>query len=141
MTFKKKIAYLIIGSLFILLLQVFFKGLVDPVSAQDGQLPSLGIKYLLTVDYPLGKKGDYLQWVKSVSKTLQEPEELKRIASYDNYFGVSPNRFIELEFENMEMASKYFERQGVRKVMEDLPNHGKNGQVYVMVLRGDYSKN
>ena len=141
MLLKQKLAYIALGGLLVLALQVSSTVMVDRASAQSGQAAMSGVKYILSVDYPLGKKGEYIEWVKSISGALQAPEEVRRITSYDNYFGASPNRFIELEFDNMGAAAKYFEQEGVRAVLEDWPNHGVNGQVHVMVLRGDYTKN
>ena len=101
---------------------------------------SNAVKYIYTVDYPLGHKAQYLEWVKSVVDALQAPEEIKRIASYDNYFGASPHRIIEFEFDNMADATKYFEREEIRKIFEDVVNHGIPKSFYVLNLRGDYTK-
>ena len=49
------------------------------------------IKYVYSIDYRLGKKREYVDWVRSIADTLQKPDELKRLASYDNVFAASPN--------------------------------------------------
>ena len=49
------------------------------------------------VDYPEGAKDVYLEWIASIAPTLQAPEEVNRIRSYDNVEAVSPNRFVEFE--------------------------------------------
>ncbi|MCZ6633199.1 MAG: hypothetical protein O7G87_07320 [bacterium] len=136
---KQKLIYIVFGGVLVLTLQLLSGLVVDKAVAQNAEQAST-IKYILSVDYPLGKKADYLAWVKSVSGTLQEPAEVRRIASYDNYFGASPNRFIELEFDNMEAAGRYWGRADVRAVLENWTNHGVNAQVHVMALRGDYTK-
>ncbi len=47
------------------------------------------------VDYPLGQKRNYLEWVRSIADALQAPEELKRLASYDNVFSATPHRVVD----------------------------------------------
>ncbi len=98
------------------------------------------VKYLYAIDYPLAGKTAYLEWVKSVGALLQTPEEINRIASYDNYFGASPHRFIEFEFDNLAAAGKYFSRPEIESALSQSVNHGINAQVTVLKLRGDYEK-
>ena len=83
------------------------------------------IKIVSFVDYPLGKKAEYLSWVSSIAETLQKPKEVLRIASYDNYYGSNPHRLVEFEFASQEDAQKYWEREDIKKILQDLPNlHG-----------------
>jgi hypothetical protein len=99
------------------------------------------IKYVYAVDYPLGRKRDYLEWVRNIADTLQEPTELRAIASFDNYFSESPHRLIEFVFENMVDAAHYFERKEIRRVLQgELPAHAENVRIMVMERRGDYTK-
>jgi uncharacterized protein (DUF1330 family) len=98
------------------------------------------IKFVVTVDYPLRQKAAYLSWVKSVVPTLQAPQQVKSVASYDNYFGTWPHRFVEFEFNNMSQAAEYFERPEVRNIFEDVVNHGINVTISVLQLRNDYKK-
>ncbi len=138
MQHKQKLAYIALGAVLVLALQFSADTIVDQAGAQgSGKAP---IKYILSVDYPVGQKADYIAWVKSVAGDLQVPAEVKSLTSYDNYFGASPNRFIELEFDSMADASSYLENEGVQAVFDDWPNHGVNAQVHVMKLRGDYTK-
>ena len=139
MRLKQKLIYIALGGFLVLGGQMASRLLVDSAAAQDG-MDKGGIKYILSVDYPLGQKADYLAWVQSVAGDLTAPPQLRRIASYDNYFGASPNRFIELEFDDMESAGRYWENAAVQAVLEDWPNHGINAQVHVMVKRSDYTK-
>ncbi len=53
------------------------------------------IKYVYEIDYPLGQKRNYLEWVRSIADALQAPEELKRLASYDNVFSATPHRVVD----------------------------------------------
>lgn len=98
------------------------------------------IKYVYSIDYPIGKKEEYLEWVKSIVATLQAPDEVKRVASYDNYFSESPHRFVEFEFDDIVAAAKYWGREEIKKVLEDLSSNGINIRVNVLTLRGDYTK-
>ena len=105
--FKQKFAYTLLGGLLVFALQFSSINIVDNAAAQGGkestEMPM--IKYIFSIDYPLGKKGEYLQWIKSIADILQAPEELQSISSYDNYYGGSPHRFIEFEFANMMAAT------------------------------------
>jgi len=65
------------------------------------------VKSVLLVDYPLGGKQAYLDWVESVSSITVGPTQLKTIASYDNYYGETPHRLVEFEFANQEEADAY----------------------------------
>jgi len=96
------------------------------------------VKYLFGLDYPLGMKDDYLRWVQSVADSLHAPEEINRITSYDNYFGTSPHRYIEFEFDDLNAAARYFERPGISHIFEDIVDHGVNGRVAILRLRRDY---
>ena len=60
----------------------------------------LSVKGLLLIDYPVGGKQAYLDWAASVSSTITEQPELRRVGVYENYYGVSPQRLVILEFAN-----------------------------------------
>jgi hypothetical protein len=99
------------------------------------------IKYVYEIDYPLGEKRKYLEWVRSIADTLQAPGELKRLASYDNAFSASPHRVIEFTFDSMADAGKYFDRKEMVRIFQgELPAHGENIHIKVLTLRGDYTK-
>lgn len=97
------------------------------------------IKYVYTIDYPMGGKAAYLDWVKSIVSTLQKPEELISLASYDNYFNESPHRVVEFEFANNLDAAKYFDNPIIRNVVERVVDHGITKDVFVLHKRGDYN--
>ncbi|MFP6647085.1 MAG: hypothetical protein VCF24_26510 [Candidatus Latescibacterota bacterium] len=136
---RQKLFFAGIGGIFVLSLQ-FASGVVTSAEA-DHHVESTPVKYVMTVDYPVGGKADYIAWVTSVAADLQAPPELQRIASYDNYHGASPHRVIEMEFDSMADAAAYLENPAVRAVFDDLPNHGVNSSLNVFVKRSDYSKN
>ena len=97
------------------------------------------IKYVYTIDYPMGGKAAYLDWVKSIVSTLQKPEELISLASYDNYFNETPERVVEFEFANNLDAAKYFDNPEIRNVIEQVVDHGITKGVFVLNKRGDYN--
>lgn len=98
------------------------------------------IKYVFSIDYPLGQKEAYLEWIGSIADYLQVSEHVERIASYDNYFGVSPHRRIEFEFETMADAASYFSDPTIVDILADIVNHGIDGSSAVLTLRSDYVK-
>ena len=99
------------------------------------------IKYVYMIDYPLGQKRTYLEWVRLIADTLQAPDELKRLAAYDNYFSATPQRIIEFTFDSLVDAAAYFERKEISRVLQgELPAHAVNIQIIVLKLLGDYTK-
>jgi hypothetical protein len=99
------------------------------------------IKYVYSIDYPAGHKRDYLEWVRSIADTLQKPDELKQLASYDNVFSASPQRIVEFSFESLGDAGRYFERAEIMRIFEgELPSHGTNIGITVLKRLSDYSK-
>ena len=97
------------------------------------------VKYVYTLDYPMVEKAEYIEWISSIASTLQEPDELLSIASYDNYFNASPHRYIEFVFANRTDATKYFEHTEISKIVNDLVNHGINVNIHLIKGRADYS--
>ena len=108
------------------------------VHGQEAVKGRPAVKYVFTVDYPLDGKDKYIAWVNSVAKRLAAPAEVRRITSYDSYFGDSPHRVVEFEFDNMEDAGKYWSNEKVKAVFEDVTEYGVNGRVQVLILRSDY---
>ena len=100
--------------------------------------PGRTVKLVYLVDYPLGGKDAYLEWIASVAPSLQAPEEVKRIASYDNLHGASPHRFVEFEFDTVEEANTYIEREEVDAVSTELPNRTSKSTQLMFELRSDY---
>lgn len=86
-------------------------------------------------------KDKYLAWVQSIAATLQAPVELRRLASYDNAYALTPHRVVEFTFDSPEDAARYFDRQEIGLILKtDLPEHSANIHTKVLVLRDDYSK-
>jgi hypothetical protein len=98
------------------------------------------IKYVYAIDYPVGQKRAYLEWVRSIADTLQKPDELKHLASYDNVFSSSPQRVVEFSFDSLVDAGAYFDRPEIAKVFgAELPQHGANIKITVLKRLSDYS--
>jgi hypothetical protein len=117
----------------VLIIAVVF--MASTLTAQGGL-----VKYVYTLDYPVGEKVEYLEWIKTISRTMQAPEELLSIASYDNYFNASPHRYIEFVFANATDAIKYFENPEISKIVGETVNHVINGDVNLLKGRGDYNE-
>ena len=97
------------------------------------------VKTVYLVDYPLGGKAEYLEWIASIAPMLQAPEQVKRIASYDNYYGVTPHRYVEFEFDSYEEANTYQELPYVQQhVNAELPNRSRRTSVLTFEMRPDY---
>ena len=105
---------------------------------EKGEEGDWQIKGVYFIDYPLGEKKAYLDWVDSISATLIEPPQLKSIASYDNYYGESPHRLVELEFASQEDADVYGEIEGVMAVEAELDDRTGSWVEHIFQLRSDY---
>ena len=96
------------------------------------------IKGVLLIDYPLGRKQAYLEWVASVSQALVAPPQLKATASYDNYYGESPHRLVELEFASQEDIDAYEQLEGIMAIEAELDNQAGSWVLHTFELRSDY---
>lgn len=109
------------------------------VHGQDAMKGRPSVKYVVSVDYPVEGKDRYIAWVRSVAEDLKAPAEVRRITSYDDYFGESPQRVVEFEFDSIEDAGKYFANEKVRAVFEKVPDYGLHAKVQMLLLRSDYT--
>ena len=96
------------------------------------------IKGILLIDYPLGRKQAYLEWVASVSQALVAPPQLKATASYDNYYGESPHRLVELEFASQEDIDASEELEEIMAIEAELDNQAGSWVLHTFELRSDY---
>lgn len=99
------------------------------------------VKYVYAIDYPIGHKRAYLEWVRSIADRLQAPAELKRIGSFENFFSASPQRTVEFEFDTLEDAARYFERPEIAHIFQsELPLHADRVAITVLKALSDYNK-
>ena len=104
-------------------------------------MEAIPVKLVWLIDYPEGGKDAYIAWVASVAPTLQAPEEVVRIRSYDNEDPeMSPNRLVEFEFKSFLDAATYLNRPEIAAVFEELPNRSSDTTVHTFIQRSDYSK-
>ena len=107
----------------------------------DPSMEAAAVKLVLLVDYPEGGKDAYIAWVASVAATLQAPEEVVRIRSYDNVDEtMSPNRIVEFDFDSFLDSAAYFNRPEIAAIFEDIPNHTSVATMHTFIERSDYDK-
>ena len=117
---------------------------MDAAATMDATMSDVAVapvKLVWLVNYPLGGKDVYLDWIASVAPTLSAPEEVIRIASYDNYYGENPHRLVEFEFDSFVDAMTYFNMPEIAAVFEELPNRASEVSMHTFIGRSDYSKN
>ena len=107
----------------------------DYAKTDEGNWP---VKGVLLIDYPLGGKQAYLDWVESISSITVGPSQLKTIASYDNYYGETPHRLVEFEFANEEDATAYGELEDIMANEAELDVRTGSWVQHTFVLRSDY---
>ena len=98
------------------------------------------VKFVLLIDYPEGGKDAYLAQVASIAETLQAPEEIVRIRSYDNQDPeMSPHRLVEYDFKSFLDAATYLNRPEIAALLADLPNHATEVTTYTFIQDVDYT--
>ena len=107
----------------------------DYAKEEEGNWP---IKGVLLINYPLGGKQAYLDWVESVSSITVGPPQLKTIASYDNYYGETPHRLVEFEFASQEDADIYGALEDIMAIEAELDNRTGSWSNHTFELRSDY---
>ena len=98
------------------------------------------VKLVWLIDYPENGKDAYLQWVASNAPTLQAPEEVNRIRSYDSLENVGPRRFVEFEFDSFLDAATYLNRPEIAAILEELPNRATQVSAHTFIERSHYAK-
>lgn len=117
------------------------RDVVIDVTEDDTMGDAVPVKLVWLIDYPDGGKDAYIEWVASIAETLQSPDEVVRIRSYDNEDQtMSPNRLVEFEFASFLDAATYLNRSEIAEVLEDLPNHTSEATVHTFIERSDYQK-
>lgn len=115
--------------------------ILDSVQPEDSMVEAIPMKIVLLIDYPEGGKDAYIEWVRSVAPTLQAFEEVRRIRTYDNQDPtMSPNRFVEYEFDSFLEMAAYLNRPEIAAIMSELPNRASDVNLYTFIQRSDYSK-
>ena len=109
-------------------------------TTMDDMVEAVPVKLVWLVDYPEEGKDTYLEWIASIASTLQAPEEVNRIRSYDNLEDVGPRRFVEFEFDSFLDAAAYMNRPEIAAVFEELPNRATQVSAHTFIERSDYAK-
>ena len=96
------------------------------------------IKGIIFINYPLGGKAAYLEWVASISSELVGPPQVKAVSSYDNYNGESPHRLVTLEFASQEDVETYEALEDIMAIEAELDNQASSWVLHTFELRSDY---
>jgi len=148
MKLNQKLLYVVIGALLLGFGQVGFyltqqHTLAASHEAHEqehkAEVQQEKIKIIHLINYPLGGKTKYLEWVKEVGPSLVQAE-VQRIRSYDNFDGGNPHRLVEMEFDSIEDMQKFQRRSEIRSLLDDLSNHTSSSHTHTFVQRSDYLK-
>ncbi len=140
-----------IGSMLLLMFAISLMALIgcesvqdvveDTVQPEDSMVEKIPVKFVLLIDYPEGQKDAYIAWVASVAATLQAPEEIDRIRSYDNLDQtMSPHRLVEFEFDSFLDMATYMNRPEIAGILGDIPIHASKVRAHTFIQRSDYEK-
>ena len=148
MKLNQKLLYVVIGALLLGFGQVgFYLTQQHTLAASheaheqehETEVQQEKIKIIHLINYPLGGKTKYLEWVKEVGSSLVQAE-VQRIRSYDNFDGGNPHRLVEMEFDSIEDMQKFQRRSEIRSILDDLSNHTSSSHTHTFVQRSDYLK-
>ena len=148
MKLNQKLLYVVIGALLLVFGQVgFYLTQQHTLAASheaheqehETEVQQEKIKIIHLINYPLGGKTKYLEWVKEVGPSLVQAE-VQRIRSYDNFDGGNPHRLVEMEFDSIEDMQKFQRRSEIRSILDDLSNHTSSSHTHTFVQRSDYLK-
>ena len=103
-------------------------------------MEAVPVKLVGLINYPVGGKDAYIAWAASVAPIMQAPDELKRVAAYENIRGENPHRLVEFEFDSFADSAKYLNRPEIAAILQSLPDYSSDASAYLFVQRGDYSK-
>ncbi len=103
-------------------------------------MEAVPVRLILLIDYPENGKEAYIEWIASVAETLQAPEEIVRIRSYDNLDPeMRPHRLVEFDFKSFLDAATYLNRPEIAAIFADLPNHANEATTYTFIQDVDHS--
>ena len=144
MRLKDKLFYIVVGATLLASFQIGFwsspkAAYADGHLASEKKDKSEPVKMIYFVNYPLGGKEKYLDWVKEIGPKLVT-EEIVRIRSYDNFEGGNPHRLVEMEFNSIEDMQKYQRNPEIRAIIQDMSNHTSSSEMHTFIQRSDYSK-
>ena len=105
-----------------------------------GEAVDLKAKGIFFIDYPLGGKQAYLEWSTSIAPVVTAPPEVKIIATYDNYYGESPHRLVELEFASQADLEAYDRLPEIEALEPEFDNQAGSWVLHTFALHSDYIK-
>jgi len=99
------------------------------LSGVEDVYPVMGVLFL---DYLPGDRQSYIDWVNSMRPDVIDRPYLKLINTYENYYNVSPNRFVELGFSNIDDVDTYLKDS--ESFFKDLNVRTSSWEFYVFKL-------
>jgi len=91
------------------------------------------IKFVELFNFLPGDREDYQSWARGINEGLLTQPELRRITVYENALFATPQRVVELEFDDLASMERYLERPEVKQIY--LEWGGKCTSQQSMVLR------
>lgn len=104
----------------------------DYTTGEEGDWP---VKRVFFLDYPIGGKQAYLTWIQSVSPALADIPEVKASTSYDDYYGVSPQRMSQHEFASLEDAAAYDALPYAQRIRSGLDTRTAHWTSHLFIFR------
>ena len=74
------------------------------------------IKYVELFNFLPGERAAYEAWAEEIDTRLVGAPELRGIRVYENVFFTTPQRVVELEFDDLAGLERYFDRPDIRAV-------------------------
>ncbi len=119
---------------------------IDGVPSDSGTdttvtgMQSNPVRVVLFIDYPEGGKETYIEGVATIVETLQAPEELVRVRSYDNQDPeMRPHRMVAFDFKSFLDAATYLNRPEIAEIFAGFPDVASKMVTYTFIEDVDYS--
>ena len=103
-------------------------------------MEAIPARLIWLIDYPENGKEAYIKWIASVAGTLQAPEEIIRIRSYDNQDAeMSPHGLVEFDFNSFLDATTYLNRPEIAEIFAAFPDVASKMVTYTFIQDVDYT--
>ena len=97
------------------------------------------IKYVELCNFLPGERAAYEAWAADIDARLVAAPELRGIRVYENVFFTTPQRVVELEFDDLASLERYFERPDIREVYVAWGERCTSQQSLVLRATGEFT--